>query len=84
MQGSALIGVAFFDCTVGVIGIFSSSFMTRRAGVLYLVVSLIRLAVDLAMFSSFLGTFDAKSHLSHLLCDFVLFEEGYGRNVTQV
>lgn len=67
-QGSPLIGVAFFDCVIGVVGIFSSSFLTKRAGMLYLVLTLVRLVVALAMFSAFLGTFDAKTHLSHLLC----------------
>jgi hypothetical protein len=67
-QGSPLIGVAFFDCVIGVVGIFSSSFMTKRAGILYLVLTLVRLVVALAMFSAFLGTFDAKTHLSHVLC----------------
>jgi hypothetical protein len=81
-QGSPLIGVAFFDCAIGCIAIFSASFMTRRAGMLYLVMTLIRLLVALAMFSAFLGTFDAKTHLSHLLCKVFEYEHAIGMNVT--
>ena len=38
-QGSPLIGVAFADVVIGVVGIFAASYMTRRPGVLYLVVT---------------------------------------------
>lgn len=65
---SPLIGVAFADVVVGVIGIFSASYMTRRAGRLYLIVTLVRLVLGLALFLAFLFTFKPQSYLSHLLC----------------
>ncbi len=68
LQGSPLIGVAFGDCVVGAIGIFAASYMARRPGLLYLAVTLLRLAIAVALFSAFLGTFAPRDHLSHLLC----------------
>jgi hypothetical protein len=75
LQGSPLIGVAFGDCVVGAIGIFAASYMTRRPGLFYLALTVVRLAVAIGLFSAFLGTFAPRDHLSHLLCQVVLEEE---------
>ncbi len=78
-QGSPLIGVAFGDCVVGVVGIFASSYMTRRPALLYLVVTVARLVVAAALFSAFLGTFVPRNYLSHLLCkEVALLEQELG------
>lgn len=67
-QGSPLIGVAFLDCVVGVVGIFSAGHGSRRAATLYLVLSSLRLLAGIALCAVFLGIFDPSSHLSALLC----------------
>jgi hypothetical protein len=67
-KGSPLIGVAFADCVIGVIGIFAASFMSRKPGLLYLGVTVLRLVIAIALFTAFLVTFVPQDHLSHLLC----------------
>lgn len=68
MKGSPLIGVAFFDCIIGVLGIFAASYMTRKPGMAYLVLTILRLLVAVALFTAFLIIFDPEDHLSHILC----------------
>jgi len=70
LQASPTIAVAFADCIVGAMGIFASSYMTRRAATIYLVATLARLVVPIAFYSAFFAIFvpNPKTYLSDLLC----------------
>lgn len=70
LQASPAVGVAFGDCIVGAVGIFASSYMTRRAATVYLAATVLRLVLPIAFYSTFFALFvpNPKLYLSDLLC----------------
>lgn len=71
------VAVAFGDCIVGAVGIFASSYMTRRAATVYLVATFLRLLLPIAFYSAFFAIFipNPKTYLSDLLCSEVALLE---------